>query len=59
MATKDKFTQSIYQGLKFSTRKINVTTESVKTFTNKNRDRLFGSQRKAKGNKDMRKNKDV
>ena len=41
MATKDKFTQGIYQGLKFSTRKINVTTESIMTFTNKKRDRLF------------------
>lgn len=43
MATKDKFTQSIYQGLEFSTRKINVTTESIKTFTNKNRDTLFAN----------------
>lgn len=44
MATKEKFTQGIYQGLKFSTRKINVMTKSIQTFTNKNRDTLFVNQ---------------
>lgn len=59
MATKDRVTESIYQGLKFSTKKINVTTDSIKTFTNKNRDTLFANYRKAKRNKDMRKSQEI
>lgn len=45
MATQDRVTESVYQGLKFSMRKINMTTESIKTFTNKNRDTLFANHR--------------
>lgn len=59
MATQDRVTESVYQGLKFSMRKINMTTESIKTFTNKNRDTLFANHRKAKRNKDMRKSQEI
>ena len=49
------FSRPIPGRLKFSTGKINVTTEPITTFTNRNRDTLFVSHCKTKGNKGMNK----
>lgn len=47
------FSRHIPGRLKFSTRKINVTTEPITTFTDRNRDTLFVNHCKTKGNKGM------
>ena len=52
------FARDIPGRLKFSTRKINVTTEPIMTFTNRNRVMLFVNHCKTKGNKGMGKSQE-